>query len=461
MFRYSILMEVYVINTMMRWSVMGTLVGAMLCSSSNTVTAGISRDENNELKAIHQAYEDLMVDELAEAISLEEALSYGIRKNANLKSAFYSWKASVHEIKQATSLEDPQVTFKLGIDHVETRLGPQEAAFSVSQQVPFPGKLHTQGREALALSRQKYEEYQKNKLEYYYELKDAYFEYWFLYKNILVTKKNQELLENIEGVAQSKFKSGLASNQDLLKAQVELGKLENDFLTLHDYRMPIVARLNAVLNRSVDMAIGWPEEINHEVNPLDEKLVFQKFEVHNPDLEWAFQRIEATKKKVLLARMDYLPDVNVSFDYIRVGKGPMNVPDNGRDASAVMFKVNVPLWYGKQKSQVDEAKALRESAEAQQQQLKNDLSAKIKMIYFRIKDAERQINLYRNALIPKAEQSLKASETAYSGGRVGFLNLIDSQRTLLNFQLSYYKAIRDYEQRLAELEMMVGESLRG
>ena len=163
----------------------------------------------------------------------------------------------------------------------------------------------------------------------------------------------------------------------------------------------------------------------------------------------------------MLARLDYLPDVMVAFDYINVDKGPLNVRDNGNDASALMFKVNVPLWYGKQKSQLDEAKARRESAESQQEQLENDLSARIKMIYFKIKDADRQIKLYRDALVPKAEQSLKASETAYSGGRVDFLNLIDSQRTLLNFQLSYYKAIRDYEQRLAELEMMVGDSLRG
>lgn len=449
------------IDRFKKWTCYGVLGMSLGLCLSPVAIAGISRDEKRELKSVHKTYQVNRTDELSEAITLEEALRYGSLQNAALRSAFYQWKASVHDIKQATSLDDPEFSFKFFIEEVETRVGPQKEMYSIGQKFPFPGKLYTQGRAATAMSRQKYADYQKAKLQYFYELKDAYFEYWFLYKNILVTEKNQELLEHFEGVAQSKFKSSLASNQDLLKAQVELGKLENDLLTLNDYRRPIVARLNAVLNRSVDMAIGWPEEIDHEVKPLDENMVFEKFEEHNPDLEKAVQRIEETKKKVLLARLDYLPDVMVAFDYINVDKGPLNVRDNGDDASALMFKVNVPLWYGKQKSQVDEAKALRESAESQQEQLENDLSAKIKMIYFKIKDAERQIKLYRDALVPKAEQSLKASETAYSGGRVDFLNLIDSQRTLLNFQLSYYKAIRDYEQRLAELEMMVGESLRG
>lgn len=448
-------------NKIQRGSIRSLLIGAMILSVSSVAMAGVSRDEKREIKSTHKAYKETITDELTEAISLEEALRYGALQNASLRGAFYQWKASVHDIKQSTSWDDPQFSFKFFIDEVETRVGPQKEMFSISQKVPFPGKLYTQGKASTAVSRQKYADYQKTKLQYFYELKDAYFEFWFLYKNILVTEKNKELLEHFEGVAQSKFKSGLASNQDLLKAQVELGKLENDILTLNDYRRPIVARLNAVLNRDVNMSIGWPEEIDHEVKPLEEQIVFESFQENNPDLEKASQRIEETKKKVWLARLDYLPDTTVAFDYINVDKGPLNVSDNGQNASALMFKVNVPLWYGKQKSQVDEAKALRESAVAQQEQLENDLSAKIKMIYFKIQDAERQIKLYRDALVPKAEQSLKASETAYSGGKVDFLNLIDSQRTLLNFQLSYYKAIRDYEQRLAELEMMVGESLRG
>lgn len=448
-------------NQYQKGLILGALSVAIILASSSSATAGISREEKKELKATHKAYRESVTDELSEAMSLEEAMNYGTLKNAALRSAYYRWKASVHDIKQSTSWEDPQVAFKLGIDHVETRLGPQEQAYSVSQHVPFPGKLYTQGKAMTAVSRQFYADYQKVMLEYFYELKDAYYEYWFLYKNILVTEKNMELLKHFEGVAQSKFKSGLASNQDLLKAQVELGKLENDLLTLNDYRKPIAARLNAVLNRDVDMTIGWPEEIDHEIKTLDESEIFQVFHENNPDLEKAVQRIEEGKKKVWLARLDYLPDVTVSFDYITIGNGPMNVPDNGKDATSVMFKVNVPLWYGKQKSQLDEANAMKEAAESSREEVENNLSAKIKMVYFKIKDSERQIKLYKDALVPKAEQSLKASETAYSGGKVDFLNLIDSQRMLLNFQLSYYKSIRDYEQRLAELEMMVGESLRG
>lgn len=448
-------------NKRQKWLSLGLFNATVMLVISSTLWAGISREEKRELKETHKAYKEMALDELSEAMSLAEALRYGVSRNAALRSAYYRWKAAVHDIKQSTSWEDPQVAFKLGIDHVETRLGPQEQAYSISQHLPFPGKLYLQGNAMTAVSRQFYADYQKAKLDFFYELRDAYYEYWFLYKNILVTEKNMELLKHFEGVAQSRFKSGLTSNQDLLKAQVELGKLENDLLTLNDYRKPVAARLNAVLDRDVEMTIAWPAEIDHEIKALDEEIIYQKFHENNPDLEKAAQRIEESKKKVWLARMDYLPDLTVSLDYIATGSSPMPVAGSGRDATSVMFKVNLPLWYGKQKSQLDEASAVKESAEADRRQAEKELAAKIKMIYFKIRDAERQIKLYRDALVPKAEQSLKASETAYSGGKVDFLNLIDSQRMLLGFQLSYYKSIRDYQQRLAELEMMIGESLGG
>ncbi|MCA9396045.1 MAG: TolC family protein, partial [Candidatus Omnitrophica bacterium] len=160
-------------------------------------------------------------------------------------------------------------------------------------------------------------------------------------------------------------------------------------------------------------------------------------------------------------RLDYLPDFMLGYDYIRVDNRPLAMVDNGKDASSVMVSMNVPLWLQKQNGRLSESKSDQIASEAESIQIEKNLLSKIKMTIFKLKDAQRQIQLYRDALVPKAEQSLKASETAYSSGSVEFLNLIDSERSLLNFQLAYYRSIRDYEQRFAELEMIVGQPLRG
>lgn len=78
---------------------------------------------------------------------------------------------------------------------------------------------------------------------------------------------------------------------------------------------------------------------------------------------------------------------------------------------------------------------------------------------FEFQDAGRKVSLYRDTLLPKAEQALQATRTAYSTGKSNFQEYLDAQRVLLEFQLSYERSQTDRAQRLAELEMLVGKPL--
>ena len=81
------------------------------------------------------------------------------------------------------------------------------------------------------------------------------------------------------------------------------------------------------------------------------------------------------------------------------------------------------------------------------------------MALFGLRDADRKIDLYRDTLLPKAEQSMKITELAFTTGKAGFLDLIDSQRILLGFQLEHKRALADRSQRLAEIDMLIGGDL--
>lgn len=74
-------------------------------------------------------------------------------------------------------------------------------------------------------------------------------------------------------------------------------------------------------------------------------------------------------------------------------------------------------------------------------------------------DSARKIKLYKNILTPKAEQLLAVSENAYRAGSIDFLSLIDAQRTLLAYQLTYERTLTDNSQKLALLEMLAGSTL--
>jgi outer membrane protein TolC len=69
------------------------------------------------------------------------------------------------------------------------------------------------------------------------------------------------------------------------------------------------------------------------------------------------------------------------------------------------------------------------------------------------------MDLYGDTLLPKARESLKATEAAFRAGRASFTDLVDAERVLLEFQLSQERALASYAQRLAELEMLVGSAI--
>jgi len=71
----------------------------------------------------------------------------------------------------------------------------------------------------------------------------------------------------------------------------------------------------------------------------------------------------------------------------------------------------------------------------------------------------RKIRLYRDGLLPKAEQSLNANYTAYQAGEMDFLSILDAQRQLLEFELNLEKAVVDLATKKAELEMIAGTEI--
>lgn len=95
----------------------------------------------------------------------------------------------------------------------------------------------------------------------------------------------------------------------------------------------------------------------------------------------------------------------------------------------------------------------------QKRAIENAIRFAVQEAYVRVKAAEPRAALLRTTIVPQSEQTLEVSRAAYQTDRVDFLALIDNQRVLLSAQLSYYRALSDLEQGLADLERAVGREI--
>ncbi len=397
---------------------------------------------------------------LTESSGLSDYLAYGALNNPGLEAAFNRWKAALEQVPQVKTLPDPKFTYLYYIQEVETRVGPQRQGFGIAQAFPWFGKLNLRGDVAAEAANAARKRYDAAKLKLFFEVKAAYYEYYYLAKSVAVTKENINLVKHLESVARSRYKAAVGTHPDVIRAQVEAGKLEDRYQTLLDLRQPIVARLNAALNRPVEADIPWPSEIKLKDAHVVDKELLAELMAENPELKALDFEIDRNKHAIELARKDYYPDFNLGLNIIDTDTSPVgNPPDDGKDPVVAMISLNLPLWREKYDAGVREAQARYYAARQDRTEKTNSLSSELKLASYRFRDAKRKIDLYGDALLPKARESLKVTESDFRAATGNFTDLIDAQRILLEFALAYEWALADYAQSLAKIEMLVGREI--
>jgi cobalt-zinc-cadmium efflux system outer membrane protein len=398
---------------------------------------------------------------ISDASGLQDYLVYAALNNSGLQAEFNLWQAALHRAAQVSSLPDPRFSYRYFIREIETRVGAQRQAFEISQMFPWFGKLELRASVAMQAAYAQQQRYEAAKLKLFFEVKNAYYEYYYLSKAIAVNQENVNLLQHLESVARTRYKTAAGSHPDIIRAQVELGKLEDQLLALQGRRTPIVARLNATLNRSTGAALPWPRDFEVEAVAVSDEELLAWLADGNPELKALGFEVAKRQHGVELANKSYYPDISVGVNYVDTANstGGRDPSDDGKDAVAGMVSVNIPIWRDKYAAGVREAKSRRYAAMHTMQERANTLSAKLQLVLFELRDAERKIDLYRNGLIPKAEQAMKVTESSFRAGQSSFLDQIDAQRILLQFQLAYERAVADHEQARAKLEMLVGRNI--
>ncbi len=422
--------------------------------------AAYQMDEQDTAFGDSKVVAQLRPAELGTHATVDEYLAYAAKHNPGLEAAFHRWKAALERMPQVQSLPDPRFNYVYFIENVETRVGPQRQRVGISQAFPWFGKLGLRGGVALEAARVAQARYEAQKLRLFFVIKKAYYEYYYLGRAIAVVRENRELVKYLEGVARVRFKAAEASHPDVIRAQVELGKLDDQLRSLEDLQGTVVARLNAAMNRPIHEPLPWPKQIAEENFSVEQDQLMAWLGESNPELRALRHGIAQQRESILLARKDYYPDLTVGVDYIDTGDGVNpGVSDSGNDPVSVGVSINMPLWHQRYDAGVREAVAKFGAATKTHMDRENELASDLKMATYLFSDAGRKIDLYRDTLVPKAQQAIKATDAAFRAGRALFIDLIDAQRVLLQFELEYERALADSAIRLAQIELLVGREL--
>ncbi|HLH08007.1 MAG TPA: TolC family protein [Terriglobales bacterium] len=255
--------------------------------------------------------------------------------------------------------------------------------------------------------------------------------------------------------ARIKYTVGNVPQQDILKAQVALTRLAEHLIHFEQDADLARARLNTLLGRDPAASInvhGNYAVPQHLLGIEDlEKIALAS----RPDLAQAQAAVEKRRQEQALAAKAYSPDFTVAAGYMLMPSG-----SDHRNNYMLEGSINLP-WLNRRKhdSEVAEAKAKASEQDAELDGMRTAAFGQIQEALVRVKAAQRLADVYHEALQPQSEATLRSTVIAYENDRTDFLNLLDSQTTVVDIDLAYFQALADFETRFADLELAVGTPL--
>jgi outer membrane protein, heavy metal efflux system len=384
---------------------------------------------------------------------IDEALS----RSPIILSSRNHWQAQTKVPIQAATLPDPQVSFQqFTVGSPQPASGYESSdfyytGFGVSQDIPGPGKLRLQKSEAekdAEFARHRYEATERDVEE---QVKEIYFELFYHAKTLAILDRNQEELNQIQQIAETRYRVGQGLQQDLIKAQLQTTEILKEHAMHHQEEDQEQLELKQLLGRDPDspnIEIGNVETTHLE---LDSAQLARLSDGGSPALAGERAMAARSAEALKLAHQGYWPDFTVGYSYEKTGPG-------FRDYYMLSLGAKIPLYFWRKQTPAIEQAALeaesaRERTLATQLQVSSDVEASL----VAMRTAERMMSIYRDGLIPQAETSQASAMSAYQVGKVDFQTLVSSSLDLQNLRQEYYRSLADHEIAVAKIQQVIGD----
>ena len=395
------------------------------------------------------------------AHKLEVLLDTALKENPGIRAAFETYKKEVENYRVETGYPDPQISMTYFTNPIETRLGPQDYNLTLSQKIPFPGKLGKAGdivESDIRIAKLKLDKKIKQTAK---QVIDSYAELLYIRTARKVARKNTELIQQLESDGSQAWAQDRAALLDMMRATSRKGQSMYDEMLLEELEQVESANINSLLDRSPGTVVQKLDTLDIEPVRYSLDEMYRIAGQNNEDILLADVAVEKAENRMELSSFAKRPDFNMGIFYAGIGEPdtPVSPEDAGEDAFGIRFGVNIPIWTAKNAGREQSAFHAREQAAALKRERINTVRTDIRASYFRLKNSERLISLYKDNLIPQALKSVETAETWFRHGEGTLSDLIEARNISYNFQLSLARARADYIQHLAFLENLAGKVL--
>jgi len=378
-----------------------------------------------------------------------------VNRNPTMAQMTAAADAAAARYPQVTSLEDPMFGATFGPASIGSRDVDFAYRLEMSQRIPYSGKRALKGQNAQAEAQATRNEVEDARLTLVESAKSALGDYYLVFRALEVNRENLGLLQEFRRNAESRYRTGLVPQQDVLQADVEIGRQRERLLTLDRMARVSAARLNTLMNLLPEAPLPPPPTQLNVAGSTPEVAELRALALsRRPDLAAIANRIEAERAALGLACREYKPDFEVMVAYDAFWQRPE------QDLRPMVgLRLNLPMRYARRQGAVAEAAAKLAQRQAELDRMAAQVGFEVHQAYEQVRESEKAVRLYEETILPAARENVRSAQSEYVTGKVSFLNLVEAQRNLVGLRDRGYEAFAELYRRRAALERAVGGPL--
>ena len=397
-------------------------------------------------------------DEPVPGASVESLLQLGKERNPDLGSMRFEAQATLERIQPAGALPDP----KFRVEWMDiTKMGEQNPTllpanvgstrYTLMQDFPWFGKRALKRDIAQLEADGSQSKVSASWTELAAKIKVAQAQRYYWRSSEQLTQEILDLMARLEKIAQARYGSGLAAQQDVIRSQIEQTTMRTDLLMQQSERTQADARMNNLLARPAAAALAPAEALRASPSPLDAGALEDRVRSRNPQLFGDAARVQSAAKTRDLTYKDRYPDFTLSVTPTQYGSEIKEW--------SLMLELNSPLQQASRRAMERESEAMLAAAQSRQQTTANQLLSDLAENLAALQAAQRSAALATNALAPQADLTFSSALAGYENGKVDFATLLDAQRQIRQAKQTRIKAQLEAQMRLAEIEKLTGADL--
>lgn len=366
-------------------------------------------------------------------LSLEKVLQVALKNNPGLKASALNIEEKKRLEKTAYNLSKTNVY--AGEEEVNPDNSEAVQSLGISQSFEFPTvyfdrkKVKEQETEISKLN-YSLDEYQLKK-----ELIKDYYDWGIAWKKWQFYTYLDSLYRRFHDAAVLRFRTGEASSLEELTAK---GKQEQVQLQLEKAVSEFIIAQN-------NLERWMNEKIPDKTIPgrIKSELIVNNSSKVSPSLELQESKVTLAEKKIGLEKSQLLPNLNSEFAKQRV---------NGQKGFyAWQVGIDIPVFFGSQKSRIHSAKIEKNIQEKRLQDLKLMITAKKRNLSLQLQQLKKQLQYYQEEGLPLSKKIIENANLLFYTGEIGYIEYLQNIERAMDLRISWLNAVQEYNRIILDI----------